>query len=220
MAMNRQNYLEMVISFLSKLKNETGFNLESPLDHNSRISLAALANSADNMGEPQIGRLIKKALQSNDPKTQEILLYSGLQSGPVSEKDIQSAFQVASDKLQSMGGNPDSVSANAVEPPRATDIMLSGENGEDPLSGLLDEPAEEDPLGDIMGDDEGSENEEPSDEEPPEESEEQEEEMPEDEDGEGRIAKEGEPEEFEEAPPEPQPMNDWYRRFELDEVNK
>lgn len=218
MAMNRQNYIEMVVAFLSKLKNETGFNMETPLDHGSRISLAAVANSADNMGEPQIGRLIKKALESNDPKTQEILLYSGLSQGPLSDTDVKSVFQLASEKLQGMGGDPDGVAANAIVP---EDEMA--DDGAAPLSDLLgddgaggEEGGEEggDALSSLLDDEGGGEEEEeeapaePMGDEPEEDSD------PDVDDG--RIAKEGEEEEMAPEPdPEPVPMNDWYNRFNL-----
>lgn len=226
MAMNRQTYLEMVISFLSKLKSETGFNLDTPLDHGSRIKLSAVANSAANMGEAQIGNLIKRALESNDPKTQEILLYSGLSAGPISDKDIKSVLTLASEKLQRMGGSPDSVAAQAVEPPQQPEEAVIEPDG---LADLLDEPSEDtseeepesekgeddesDPLADLMGDDEKEDSE--SDSEPEEDADAD---MPEDEDGDGRIAKEGEAEEIEDEPfePQPQPMNDWFERFALD----
>ncbi len=216
MAMNRQSYIEMVVAFLSRLKNETGFNMETPLDHSSRISLAAVANSADNMGEAQIGRLIKKALESNDPKTQEILLYSGLSQGPISDKDVKSVFQLASEKLQGMGGDPEGVASRAVAPEEGEETSVA------PFSDLLGDTGEPEPedaeggaeAGDALSsllDDEGDAEEapaEPMGDEPEEDAD------PDVDDG--RIAKESDEEELAVEPePELVPMNDWYNRFNL-----
>lgn len=221
--MNRQNYLEMLIAFLTRLKNETGFNLETPLDHSSRIKLAAIANSADNMGENEIGKMIKKALSSNDPKTQEILLYSGISQGPLSDKDIPSALSIASNKLQAMGGSPDIIASQAVEEPESMDMPSTSDDGTDPLTDLLggdDEASSSDdggdPLADLLGDEEPSESsEEGGDTESSDGEEEKDEENTDDEEVDGRIAKEGDDDE-EESVPEPSPMNDWFIRFVLD----
>lgn len=225
MSMNRQNYLEMIIAFLTRLKKNTGFNLETPLDHNSRIKLSAIANSAENMGEKDIGIMIQKALSSNDPKTQEILLYSGISKGPLSDNDIISALTLASNKLQSMGGNPDNIAAQALEPSPSSggNDNLSDVGDEDPLSSLLgddgvdqsSDSADGDPLADLLGDEEPSDENDDGEEDNTDSKENDDEPSNDDEETDGRIAKEGDDEELEEVP-EPSPMNDWFNRFVLD----
>lgn len=220
MALNQQTYLEKVILFLSKLRDETGFNLENPLDRDSRIKLAALANSALSSGEPEIKHLIDRALATDDAPTQEILLYTGIGKGPLSPEGINSVIGVASNKLKGLGVNPDDV-LKKLEPEKEeeeVEISTFGDEftsvndlfGSEEEEKATSEPEEEEEqsLDALLA----------SDEEPEEEPEAEEKPMGDKDDGSGeRVAKEGsEDEDAEEAyEEEPQPLNDWFMRFSL-----
>jgi hypothetical protein len=234
--MTKKEFLVSVVSFLSKLKYETDANLENPINNRSRVILSAIANSAKVFGMDSISTQISDALSTSDPQTQEIILFSGLEKGPLSDKSIKSVYNIASNTLQSAGVDVDQLAAKAVdtlqpeEAPEGSDDLGDELALDDPTEGdIEDSEADDVDLSAMFGDEEGGDTpeEESSDEKPDEESGEDSDvldsgedledtspEKPDEEEAEGRIAKEQDEEEVDLGP---QPMYDWYIRFDINQ---
>lgn len=231
--MTKKEFLVSVVSFLSKLKYETDSNLDNPINNRSRVILSAIANSAKVFGMDSLSTQISDALSTSDPKTQEIILFSGLEKGPISDKSIKSVYNIASNTLQSAGFDVDQLVAKAVDTLQPEEAP-AGPGGlgdelalDDPTEGdIEDSEADDVDLSAMFGDEDGeaAPEEDGSDEKSDEESDEDSEVLDsgedvedtspkgDEEETEGRIAKEQDEQEVDLGP---QPMYDWYVRFDI-----
>ena len=216
MALSKKEYLESLLQLLSIIKAKHDF--KQPIDQKTRVRLAAFANTAVQMGFPKVDTYLHRALTTNDPKAQEIILISGISAGDISKKSIKPVIDITADRFTTSGGDAEKVMADAVASTQPTvdaaaeeemidldALDLSDEEvPEDiaPEEGDMpeDEPVEDAPEDAPDEDLEGDTGEDMGDEEPPPEDDE---EKP-DKDGD-RVAKEGD----EEEEYEPGPLNDW-----------
>lgn len=232
--MTKKEFLVSVVSFLSKLRYETDENLQSPINNRSRVILSAIANSAKVFGMESLSSQINDALSTSDPQTQEIILFSGLEKGPLSDKNIKSVYNIASNILQSAGIDVDQLTAKAVDSLQSETAPESPDNlgdelaSDDPTEGDVEDSGGSDDDVDLsaMFGDEGSgeETEKGAEEDAPgggsgddsdvlDSGEDVEDTSDSDEEEtDGRIAKEQDEEEIDLGP---QPMYDWYTRFDI-----
>lgn len=217
--MDKKSFNEKLLGFIVYLKNNSGLASGKELTAKERNILATFRNTAKilNIDSKGIVNSIQMALDSDDAKTQEIFLISGLQKGPISDKDVVPLYHVVRNGIKTSGDDPDAIEANFAKAPEETKQDVENSKPNEDISSIFSDGAEEpvpneEPKEELPPtDEEPAKTDEPTEPAPDEpKSEEPKEEPTPDEKNKSRITKETDTDQEEEAVIEKAPLFDWY----------
>lgn len=217
--MDKKSFNEKLLGFIVYLKNNSGLSSGKELTAKERNILATFRNTAKvlNIDSKGIVNSIQMALDSDDAKTQEIFLISGLQKGPISDKDVVPLYHVVRNGIKTAGDDPDAVEASLAKAPQEIKQDVDNSKPNEDINSIFSDGAEEPPSQDKPEDTEKEmappepKTDEPEAAEPKEpKPDEAEEEPTPDEKNKSRITKETDTDQEEEAVIEKAPLFDWY----------
>jgi hypothetical protein len=110
--MTKEEYVKRLISVLTVIDDVHDFS-QGPLGQKTKVLLSSLKNEAEKLGLEGIKDYLAKALRTDDATAQQVLLFTGIQKDSgVSDKDIKSLMNYASDSYRNNGGDPDRIKVN------------------------------------------------------------------------------------------------------------